>query len=102
MNDNNENKKNNEELVIVYRPDTLSSLYLQRLFQTEGNFIRKSVIDRNIVISSLNTEYNILYSMDTNIDKIIKLLSQHTGLWEQKQPIQDKEKNTPFKMTFNV
>ena len=78
MSDNDtENKTDNneDELCIIYKKNTLSSHYLGKLLEGPGTHMRKSIVNRDLVISSLG-EYNILYSLDTNIDRIVKLLSR--------------------------
>lgn len=92
--DENEQKKetenNEDELLIVYKKNTMSSFYLGKLLEGQGHQIRKGIIDRDIVISSLG-EYNMMFSMNSNLDRITKLLLMETGL----QEITDNQNDEP-------
>lgn len=84
----NKTENNEDELFIVYKKNTVSSFYLGKLF--EGQQIKKGIINRDIVISSLG-EYNMMFSMNSNLDRIVKLLLIETGL----QEITDNQNNEP-------
>lgn len=101
MNDNNENKTDNEdELLIVYLKKSLSSHYLGKLLDGPGTHIRKSIVNGDIVIDPLGEKYLMMYSMNTDIGKIVKLLSMEIGN-DDDEPLQNKEvKDKPYKMTF--
>lgn len=102
MNDNNENKTDNneDELFIIYKKHTIVSHYLGKLLETQGQHIRKGIINGDIVIQPLN-EYQMIYSMNTDIGKIVKLLSMEIGNDDEPKPLQNVEKkDRPYKMTF--
>ena len=101
MNDNNENKteNNEDELFIVYKKNTLSSHYLGSLLNTQGQHIRKGIINNDIVIDPLG-EYLMMYSMNTDISRICELLSMEIGNDDEPKPLQNKENEKPYKMTF--
>lgn len=84
----NKTENNEDELFIVYKKNTVSSFYLGKLL--EGQQIKKGIINRDIVISSLG-EYNMMFSMNSNLDRIVKLLLIETGL----QEITDNQNNEP-------
>jgi hypothetical protein len=102
MNDNNENKteNNEDELCIIYKKGTLSSHYLGKLLEGPGTHIRKSIVNGDIVIEPLG-EYLMMFSLKTNIEKIIHYLSREIGNDDEPKPLQNKEKkDRPYKMTF--
>lgn len=102
MNDNNENKTDNneDELFIIYKKHTIVSHYLGKLLETQGHHIRKGLINGDIVIQPLG-EYQMMYQMNTDIEKIVRLLMMEIG--DEPKPLQNKEmKDRPYKMTFNV
>ena len=100
MNDNTENttENNEDELCIIYKKNTLSSHYLGKLLEGQGHHIRKGLINGDIVIQPLG-EYLMMYSMNTDIGKIVKLLSMEIGN-DNDEPLQNIEKNRQYKMTF--
>lgn len=80
MIENNENNTDNneDELLIVYKKNTISSFYLSKLLEGQGHQIRKGIINRDIVILPLG-EYNMMFSMNSNFDEITKLLCREIG-----------------------
>ena len=101
MNDNENKTENNEdELLIVYKKNTLSSHYLQKMMEGQGQHIRKGIVNGDMVIDPLG-EYLMMYSMNTDISSICKLLSLEIGNDDDEKPLQNKEKRErPYKMTF--
>lgn len=104
MNDNNENKteNNEDELFIVYKKNTLSSHYLQKMMDGPGTHIRQGIINGDIVIDPLG-EYQTIFSLKTNLSRICEILKKEIGNDndDETKPLQDKEKkDRPYKMTF--
>ena len=61
------------ELLIIYKKDSDMSVPITNMIKNSG--ITGKIVNREIIIDSVG-EYNMIYSMDTNIQSIINLLSR--------------------------
>lgn len=86
----NENENTNEDFLLIYKRDSMMSLYLTKILEGQGKYFSKGIINRDIVISKLG-EFNILYGMDTHIDEITNLLMMEVGI----QQISDNQNDEP-------
>lgn len=69
--DNNDN-----ELLIIYKKNSMFSHYLKKLFDEPGDFIKKGIINREIIIDTIGDDYNVVYSVKLDIEKVTDLLTQ--------------------------
>lgn len=68
MNDNNE-----VQFLLVYEGNTMMSHYLSKLLDGPGGYIRKKIINRDFIIDTIG-KYNVIYSIDTDIEGIVRIL----------------------------
>jgi len=102
------NENRNDDFLLIYKKNSMMSFYLSQLLGVEGSYIRKGIVNRDIVISTLG-DFNILYGMDCNFEKITKLLMTEIGIekiledqGDEPEPLHDKELMDGVQPDLNV